>query len=64
MVQIFNELIDWIANGLVDHNKIRVIIRHPGLDRPINLPTMMLADLDAERIISEIEMVLQSNEAF
>ena len=59
MVQIFNELIVRIAHGLDDHDRIRVIIRHPGLNRPINLLMEGQADLDAKRIISEIERVLQ-----
>ena len=33
MVQIFNELLDRIAHGVDDDNRIRVVIRHPGLDR-------------------------------
>ena len=61
VVDIFNNLIDRVANDLNENNLIRVVIHHPPFDRPINL-SIMTSNLDAERIITEIERVIQSNE--
>ena len=64
MVDIFNNLIDRVANDLNKNDQIRAVIHHPALDRPINLLMMRRGDLDAERIIREIESMIQSNEDF
>ena len=63
-MDIFNDVIDRVADDLDDNDRIRAVINHPALDRPINLPMMRRADLDAECIISEIERVIQSNQGF
>ena len=58
MVDIFNNLIDRVANDLDKNDQMRVFIHHPAIDRPINLLMMRRGNLDAERIISEIERVI------
>ena len=63
-MDILNDLLDRLAGDMDDNDRIRLVITHPALDRLINLPLMRRDQLDAERIISEIEQALQSNEGF
>lgn len=43
---------------------IRLTVQCPELDYPISLPFMRVAQLSADRLLSEIERVLQSYEEF
>ena len=63
-MDILNNLLDRLAGDMDDNDRIRLVITHPALDHSINLPFMRRDQLDAERTINEIELVLQSNEGF
>ena len=54
-MDILNDLLDRLAGDMDDNDRIRLVITHPALDRPINLPLMRQDQRDAERIISKIE---------
>lgn len=43
---------------------VRLTVQCPELDYPINLPFIRVAQLSADRLLSEIERVLQSYEEF
>ena len=64
LVNTFNEILDSVAGDMQDNDRIRFVFNHPALNRPINLLLMRRRDVDAERIMSEIERVIQSNEGF
>ena len=64
LVNTFNEILDRVAGYMQDNDRIRFVFNHPAQNRPINLPLMRRGDVDAERIMSEIERVIQSNEGF
>ena len=57
-MDILYDLLDRLAGDTDDNDRIRLVITHPALDRSINLPLMRRDQLDADRIISEIERVL------
>ena len=63
-VNTFNEILDRVADDMQDNDRIRFVFNHPALNRPINLPLMLRGDADAERIMIELERVIQSNEGF
>ena len=64
LVNTFNEILDRVAVVMQDNDRIRFVFNYPALNRPINLSLMRRGDVDAERIMSEIERVIQSNEGF
>lgn len=43
---------------------VRLTVQCPELDYPISLPFMWVAQLSSDRLLSEIERVLQSYEEF
>ena len=63
----FSSLIEFTGNvtEFMDPNDLaRLTIQCPELDYPISLPFMRVAKLSAERLLAEIERVLQSYEEF
>lgn len=52
-------------SGFMDsRDLVRLTVQCPELDYPISLPFMWVAQLSADRLLSEIERVLQSYEEF
>ena len=64
LVNTFNEILDRMAGDMQDNDRIRFVFNHPALNRPMNLPLMRRGDVDAARIMSEIEWVIQPNKGF
>ncbi|XP_053388466.1 uncharacterized protein LOC128551595 [Mercenaria mercenaria] len=62
--QIFQSIIDSIAGKIPSTDKVRITMDNPQLDFPIVLPFMKRSELTVNRILSEIERVLQSYEQF
>ena len=59
---IFDSLVDEMTAGMADNDLIRFVLQSRSLDYPISLPFMPLHELNAERIMGEVQRVLQSNE--
>ncbi|WAR07622.1 KRUP-like protein [Mya arenaria] len=62
--QIFQSIIDNIAGNIPSSDKVRITMDNPQLDFPIVLPFMRRSELTVDRLLSEIERVLQSYEQF
>ena len=63
-MKIFRHLLDDVTEGMAPNDKIRFILRSEQLDTPISLPFMTVDDLTTERVFSQIERVIQSNQEF
>ena len=59
---IFDSLVDEMTAGMADNDLVRFVLQSRFLDYPISLPFMPLHELNAERIMGEVQRVLQSNE--
>ena len=62
--QVFDSLLDRVTEGVAMHDQIRFVMHSPQLKHPISLPFMPREKLTVERILAEIERVVQSNDAF
>ena len=62
--QIFEHLLNDVTTGMKDEDQVRFVLRSEQLDKPISLPFMPVQRLTAERIFSQIERVVQSNQDF
>ena len=63
-MKIFHHLLDEIKEGMAPDDKVRFILRSEQLDTPISLPFMTVEQLTTERVYSQIERVIQSNQEF
>lgn len=61
---IFQSILDTITETIPDTDSVRMSIDNPELDFPITLKFMRRSELTVERILSEIERVLQSFQQF
>ncbi|VDI78915.1 Hypothetical predicted protein [Mytilus galloprovincialis] len=61
---LFNSIIRNITEFMDQSDLVRLSVQCPELDFPISLPFMKLSQLHTERLLSEIERVLQSYEQF
>ena len=62
--QLFQSILDDITEFIDPLDLVRIALQSPELDYPISLPFTQLRYLTPERILSEIERVLQSFEEF
>ena len=62
--QVFDSLLDRVTEDVAMHDQVRFIMHSPQLEYPISLPFMPHEKLIVERILAEIERVIQSNDAF
>ena len=62
--EIFEHLLRDVTTGMNEKDQVRFVLRSTQLDTPISLPFMPLWQLTAERIFSQIERVIQSNQDF
>ena len=62
--QVFDSLLDRVTEGVAMHDQVRFIMHSPQLEYPISLPFMPREKLTVERILAEIERVIQSNDTF
>ena len=63
-MKIFHHLLEEVTEGMAPNDKIRFILRSEQLETPISLPFMTVEDLTTERVFSQIERVIQSNQEF
>ena len=59
---IFDSLVDKMTTSMTDNDLVRFVLQSRSLDYPISLPFMPRHELNAERIMGEVQRVLQSNE--
>ena len=62
--EIFEHLLNDVTAGMNENDQVRFVLRSNQLDTPISLPFMPLWQLTPERIFSQIERVIQSNQDF
>ena len=63
-LRIFHHLLEEVKEGMAPNDQVRFILRSEQLETPISLPFMTVERLTAERIYSELERVIQSNQEF
>ena len=62
--QVFDSLLDRVTEGVAMRDQVRFIMHSPQLEYPISLRFMPREKLTVERILAEIERVIQSNDTF
>ena len=63
-MKIFHHLLEDVTEGMAPNDRIRFILRSEQLETPISLPFMTVEKLTTERVYSQIERVIQSNQEF
>ena len=63
-LKIFHHLLEEVTEGMPPNDKVRFILRSEQLDTPISLPFLTVEQLTTERVFSQIERVIQSNQEF
>ena len=63
-LKIFHHLLEEVKEGMAPNDQVRFILRSEQLETPISLPFMSVERLTAERVYSELERVIQSNQEF
>ena len=63
-LKIFHHLLEEVKEGMAPNDQVRFILRSEQLETPISLPFMPVERLNAERVYSELERVIQSNQEF
>ena len=63
-LKIFHHLLEEVTEGMNPNDRVRFILRSEQLDTPISLPFMTVEQLTTERVFSQIERVIQSNQEF
>ena len=58
--KIFDSLVDEMT-GMADNDLVRFVLQSRLLEYPISLPFMLRHELNAERIMNEVQRILQSN---
>ena len=61
---IFHHLIEDVTWGMNPNDQVRFILRSDQLDTPISIPFLPVERLTTERVFSQIERVIQSNQDF
>jgi hypothetical protein len=61
---IFESILNTITRDIPEHDQVRFVLHSPQLEKPISLPFMALSRLTTERILAQIERVIQSNHEF
>ena len=63
-LKIFHHLLEEVKEGMAPNDQVRFILRSEQLETPISLPFMPVERLTSERVYSELERVIQSNQEF
>ena len=63
-MKIFHHLLEEVKEGMAPNDQVRFILRSEQLETPISLPFMTVEQLTSERVYSELERVIQSNQDF
>ena len=61
---IFHHLIEDVTSDMNPNDEVRFILRSDQLQTPISIPFLPLKELTTEKVFSQIERVIQSNEDF
>ena len=61
---IFHHMIEDVTQGMNPTDQVRFVLRSDQLQTPISIPFLPLEELTTERILSNVEKVVQSNEDF
>ena len=61
---IFDRLIEDVTKGINPNDQVRFVLRSDQLQTPISIPFCPLEELTVEKVLSNIEKVVQSNEDF
>ena len=61
---IFEHLLKDVTRDMNEKDHVRFVLRSDQLDTPISMPFMPVEQLTAERVFSQIERVIQSNQDF
>jgi hypothetical protein len=61
---IFESILNTITRDIPEHDQVRFVLHSPQLETPISLPFMALSHLTTERVLAQIERVIQSNHEF
>ena len=62
--EIFQQILDETIGGVPPQHQARFLLHSNQLDKPIHFPFMAAERLTSERILSEFERVIQSNQEF
>ena len=62
--EIFSSLLSEVVRDVPENDQVRFVLQSPQLDSPISLPFLHASRLTTERILAEIERVVQSNHEF
>ena len=63
-MKIFLHLLEDVTEGMAPNDQVRFILRSEQLDTPISIPFLTVERLTPERVFSQIERVIQSNQEF
>ena len=63
-IKIFHHLLEEVKEGMAPNDQVRFILRSEQLETPISLPFMPVERLTTERVYSQLERVIQSNQEF
>ena len=63
-LKIFHHLLEEVKEGMAPNDQVRFILRSEQLETPISIPFMTVKRLNAERVYSQLERVIQSNQEF
>ena len=61
---IFQHILNDVTRDMNEKDQVRFVLRSEQLDLPISIPFIPLAQLTTERVFSQIERVIQSNQDF
>ena len=61
---IFDHLLNDVTRDMNKKDQVRFVLRSNQLDKPISLPFMSVEQLTSERLFSQSERVIQSNQDF
>ena len=61
---IFDRLIEDVSKGINPNDQVRFVLRSDQLQTPISIPFCPLEELTVEKVLSNVEKVVQSNEDF
>ena len=62
--RIFDQLIEDVTRGINPNDQVRFVLQSDQLQFPISIPFCPLEELTVEKVLSNVEKVVQSNEDF
>jgi len=59
---VFDSMVDEMTKGMKDNDLVPFVLQSRSLEYPLSLPFMSRHELNADRIMGEVQRVLKSNE--